>query len=69
VDAESDSLEFKLADRPDISPRHMARRSGLRPTLDWSNEQAYSLWKDRDALDRSSLEWQDTLMRPAGAQK
>jgi hypothetical protein len=64
VDAQTDSLEFTLADRP---ARHAARRSGLRPTLDWSNEQAYSLWKDRDALDRSSLEWQDTLMRPAGA--
>lgn len=69
VDANSDSLEFTLADRPDRAARHAARRSGLRPTLDWSNEQAYSLWKDRDALDRSSLEWQDTLMRPTGAQK
>jgi len=66
VDAENDSLEFALADRP---ARHAARRPGLRPTLDWSNEQAYSLWKDREAIDRSSLEWQDTLMRPAGAQK
>jgi hypothetical protein len=27
------------------------------------------LWKDREALHRSSLEWQDTLMRPTGAQK
>ena len=69
VDAESDSLEFTLADKPGEPARHAARRSGLRPTLDWSNEQAYSLWKDRDALDRSSLEWQDTLMRPTGAQK
>ena len=69
VDAESDSLEFTIADRPDMAARHTARRSGLRPTLDWSNEQAYSLWKDRDALDRSSLEWQDTLMRPNGAQQ
>jgi hypothetical protein len=53
VDGESDSLEFTFAHRPDISARHTARRAGLRPTLDWSNEQAYSLWKDRDALDRS----------------
>lgn len=70
VDAQTDSLEFTLADKPagpDGAARHAARRSGLRPTLDWSNEQAYSLWKDRDALDRSSLEWQDTLMRPTGA--
>lgn len=69
VDAGSDSLEFTLADRPDRPARHAARRQGLRPTLDWTSEQAYSLWKDRDSLDGSSLEWQDTLMRPAGAQK
>jgi hypothetical protein len=69
VDAESDSLEFVLPDSPDKSPRHAARRSGLRPTLDWTNEQAYSLWADRSALDRASLEWQDMFMRPAGAQK
>ena len=67
VNAENDTLEFTLADRPEKGARHAARRSGLRPTLDWSNEQAYSLWKDRDALDRSPLEWQDALMRPAGA--
>jgi hypothetical protein len=67
VDGGNDSLEFAFADRPGEPARHAARRSGLRPTLDWSNEQAYSLWKDRGTLDRSSLEWQDTLMRPAGA--
>jgi hypothetical protein len=67
VDGVSDSLEFAFADKPGEPARHAARRSGLRPTLDWSNEQAYSLWKDRGALDRTSLEWQDTLMRPAGA--
>ena len=64
VDAESDTLELTL---PGQSARHAARRSGLRPTLDWSNQQAYSFWKDRNALD--SLEWQDTLMRPVGARK
>jgi hypothetical protein len=69
IDVDSDSLEFALPGSPDKSPRHAARRAGLRPTLDWSNEQAYSLWTDRYALDRSSLEWQEMLMRPAGAQK
>ncbi len=59
------TLELTLAGQ---ATRHAARRSGLRPTLDWSNQQAYSFWKDRDALD-SSLEWQDTLMRPVGARK
>jgi hypothetical protein len=67
VDAEGDSLEFAFTDRPGESAHHMARRPGLRPTLDWSNEQAYSLWADRDAALRSPLEWQDTLIRPLGA--
>ena len=35
---------------------------GVRPTLDWTNHQAYSLWKDRVESD-VSLEWQDNLMR------
>jgi hypothetical protein len=69
VDGAGDSLEFTLANRPDMPARHAAGRSGVQSTLDWSNEQAYSLWKDRDALDRASLEWQDTLMRPTGAPK
>jgi hypothetical protein len=64
VDAEHDSLEFTI---PGRTSKHMARRAGLRPSLDWSNEQAYSLWKDSDALDRSALEWQDALVRPVGA--
>jgi len=58
VDAENDSLEFALADEPGAPARHAARRPGLRPTLDWSNEQAYSLWQDRNAVDRSAFEWQ-----------
>ena len=66
VDAGSDSLEFAL---PDRTPMHAARRPGVRPTLDWSNQQAYSLWKDRGAIGRAALEWQDTLMRPVGAEK
>jgi hypothetical protein len=66
VDADTDSLEYTT---PGKTARHAVRRQGLRPTLDWGNQQAYSLWKDRDALDRGSLEWQDTLMRPTGARK
>jgi hypothetical protein len=62
VDVDNDSLEFTAPGRP---TKQAARRPGLRPTLDWSNQQAYSLWKDRN--DTSSLEWQDTLMRPTGA--
>jgi hypothetical protein len=66
VDAETDSLDYTTPGRP---TRHAARRAGLRPTLDWGNQQAYSLWKDRDGLDRGTLEWQDTLMRPVGARR
>jgi len=41
--------------------------SGERPTLDWANRQAYSLWKDRAA--GAQLSWQAGLIRPAGAPK
>jgi hypothetical protein len=64
VDAENDSLEFAVEG---ASTRYAARRKGLRPTMDWSNVQAYTLWNDRGALDGAQLEWQDTLIRPAGA--
>jgi hypothetical protein len=66
VDAEHDSLEIAITGR---TTRHIARRARLRPTLAWSNEQTYSFWKDRDALDWSALEWQETLVRPAGARR
>jgi hypothetical protein len=65
-DAATDSLEFTLAGR---QARRAAGLPAMHPTLDWSSEQAYSLWKDRDALDHASLEWQDTLMRPVGARQ
>jgi hypothetical protein len=39
--------------------------SGEKPTLDWANRQAYSLWKDRASASR--LSWQSGLMRPQGA--
>ena len=40
-----------------------------RPTLDWANHQAYSLWKDRADADAASLEWRDKLIRRKGAPK
>jgi hypothetical protein len=63
IDAENDSLEFTIPDRPRT---RALRRAGLRPTLDWGTEQAYSLWKDRVTAS-AALEWQGVLMRPAGA--
>jgi hypothetical protein len=66
VDFQSDSLEITV---PGHDALHAARRAGLRPTLGWTNQQAYSVWKDGDAFDATPLEWQDTLMRPAGSRK
>jgi hypothetical protein len=42
-------------------------RPGLRPTLDWSNRQAYSFWRDLKGPEAPALEWQTDLMRPRGA--
>ncbi len=40
----------------------------VQPTLDWANQQAYSLWKDRvDGGDASALEWQASYLRPKGS--
>jgi hypothetical protein len=41
--------------------------SGEKPTLDWANRQAYSLWKDRSSA--SALSWQGGLMRAQDAAK
>jgi hypothetical protein len=39
----------------------------VQPTLDWANQQAYHLWKDRVEPGRTQLEWQSGMMRPRGA--
>jgi hypothetical protein len=39
----------------------------VQPTLDWANQQAYHLWKDRVEPGRTLLEWQNGMMRPKGA--
>ena len=41
-------------------------QAGFRPTLDWVNRQAYSLWRDR-AETSTAFAWQRGFMRPAGA--
>jgi hypothetical protein len=66
LDADNDALEFTVGDKP---ARRVLRSAGLRPTLDWSNQQAYSLWSDRNNLDGPGLEWQETMLRPIGAAK
>lgn len=64
VDTVSETLNFKIGTE---SVLNAARRSGLRPTLDWSNQQAYSFFKDSPAPD-APLEWQDAIVRPKGRQ-
>jgi hypothetical protein len=39
----------------------------IRPTLDWSNHQAYSLWKDGVNSDTVVIEWKNQLIRRRGA--
>jgi hypothetical protein len=39
----------------------------VRPTLDWSNQQIYHLWKDKIDPGYSVLEWQNGMMRLRGA--
>jgi hypothetical protein len=65
IDADNDMLEFASVGG---APLRAAKRANLRPTLDWTSAQAYSLWNDRTALQTAGgLEWQDSLMRPKGA--
>src|SRR5439155_4484460 len=39
------------------------------PTLDWANQQTYSLWKDKVDADVATLEWRDKLIQRKGAPK
>jgi len=40
--------------------------ASIKPTLDWTNQQVYTLWRDR-VKGGMPLEWQGALMRPHGA--
>jgi hypothetical protein len=60
----SDVIEIRVAG---ASPVRMAGHAGLRPTLDWGNRQAYSLWKDMKASPDARFEWQGTVVRARGA--
>jgi len=41
-------------------------RSDVHPTLDWANQQAYALWKDRPAA-ADDVEWKGRFVRSRGA--
>jgi hypothetical protein len=64
LSTDNDVIDFL---RPGEAPIRAAGQARLRPTLDWGNRQAYSLWKDLRAAGSSRLEWRGNLMRPAGA--
>jgi hypothetical protein len=64
IDGVNDVLQYApLAGKPVQS----FSEASVRPTLDWTNHQAYSLWQDRVDSDAVSLEWQNGFMRRRGA--
>jgi len=62
--AGNDVLDFR---RPGEVPIRAAGTAQLRPTLEWSNRQAYSLWKNLGRGNGSRLEWRGDLIRPSGS--
>jgi hypothetical protein len=63
VAAGSDVLTFKTGDQPVV---RAAGRAGTQPSLDWSNRQAYAMWKDKADDPATMLEWQGDLIRGRG---
>jgi hypothetical protein len=59
-----DVLTFKRADEQVVRAAGGPR---AQLTLDWSNRQAYAMWKDGAADPAVSLEWRDDLIRARGA--
>jgi hypothetical protein len=64
IDDATDVLQYV---RQDGRILQAFREPGVRPTLDWANRQAYSLWKDRIDPAAATLQWQDGVMRPTGS--
>jgi len=64
IDETTDILQYV---RQDGRMLQTFRDPGVRPTLDWANRQAYSLWKDRIDPAAATLHWQDGVMRPKGS--
>ena len=64
VAAGDDVLTFKGGDEQFV---RAAGRPGAQLTLDWSNRQAYAMWKDKAADPAVALEWQADLIRARGA--
>src|SRR6185436_18632391 len=51
------------------NPLQVFGEPSARPTLDWANHQAYSLWKDKADAGAAGLEWRDKLIRRKDAPK
>jgi len=63
IDESSHVLQYLPTDG---QPLQALGEASLRPTLDWANRQAYSLWRDR-VNGGDALSWQNGLMRRAGS--
>jgi hypothetical protein len=63
VAAGSDVLTFKKDGQQVV---RAAGRAGSQPSLDWSNRQAYAMWKDKADDPSIALEWQGDLIRARG---
>lgn len=67
VDSATTVLRFTPADGAAV---HAYAEPSVRPTLDWANRQAYSLWRDSAGagdVDNFSLEWRGDLIRRKNA--
>jgi hypothetical protein len=62
--AKTNGVQYASSATP---PLQALNDSGEKPTLDWANRQAYSLWKDKASA--SGLSWQGGLMRQQGSPK
>jgi len=62
IDGEHDVLQYAPQSGKSIQ---VFKDPAVRPSLDWSGHQAYSLWKDAADGD-VSLEWQGDMMRRRG---
>jgi hypothetical protein len=59
----SDVLTFKKNGQQVV---RAGGRAGAPPSLDWSNRQAYAMWKDQADDPSKPLEWQGDLIRARG---
>jgi hypothetical protein len=64
VEGSTDVLQFAPQDG---RPVFAYSEASVKPTLDWSAQQAYQLWKDGVSSDADRLEWRGSFIRRKGA--